>query len=138
HCKRELIHAIWMLLLDDEFIEAYRNGIVVRCYDGVLCCIYPRIFTYSADYPEKILLVTICDNGSSPCPRCCVPRALFGRLGFVSDILSRLSQACNYLQNKIRSARHAIYQCGKAIKSVTIEQILKEHSLVPTLVSSAL
>ncbi|KIM51309.1 hypothetical protein SCLCIDRAFT_143507, partial [Scleroderma citrinum Foug A] len=36
-------------------------------------------------------------------------------------------------QNKIRSARHAIYQCGKAIKSVTVEQILKEHSLVPTL-----
>ena len=53
HCKRELIHRIWILLLDDEFIEAYRNGIVVRCYDGVLRRVYPRIFTYSADYPEK-------------------------------------------------------------------------------------
>ena len=42
-----------MLLLDDEFIEAYRNGMVIRCYDGVLRRIYPRIFTYSADYPEK-------------------------------------------------------------------------------------
>ena len=42
-----------MLLLDDEFIKAYRNGIVVRCYNGVLRQIYPQIFTYSADYPEK-------------------------------------------------------------------------------------
>jgi len=53
HCKRELIHAIWMLLLDDEFIEAYRNGIVIKCYDGVLRRVYPHIFTYSGDYPEK-------------------------------------------------------------------------------------
>ena len=100
---------------------------------------HTRIYTlYELNLLNRILLATIHDNGSSPCPRCCVPRALFGRLGFVSDILSRLSQARNYLQNKIRSARHAIYQCGKAIKSVTIERILKEHSLVPTLVSSAL
>ena len=42
-----------MHLLDDKFIEAYRNGIVIRCHNGVLRRIYPRIFTYSADYPEK-------------------------------------------------------------------------------------
>lgn len=53
HCKRELIHAIWRILLDEDFIEAYRNGIVVRCFDGVVRRVYPWIFTYSADYPEK-------------------------------------------------------------------------------------
>ena len=60
---------------------------------------------------------------------------MFDRLGFVSDSSLRLSYARNYLEHKIRSARHAIYQLGKAIKSVTVERILKEHSLVPTLVS---
>jgi hypothetical protein len=32
---------VWQQLLDDDFLEAYQHGI------------YPRIFTYSADYPEK-------------------------------------------------------------------------------------
>ena len=100
---------------------------------------HTHIYTlYELNLLNRILLTTIHDNRSSPCPQCCIPRVLFGCLGFVLDILSRLSQVHNYLQNKICSARHAIYQCGKAIKSVTIEQILKEHSLVPTLVSLAL
>ena len=41
------------MLLDDDFIEAYKNGIVVKCFDGVMRRVYPRIFTYSANYPEK-------------------------------------------------------------------------------------
>lgn len=53
HCKRELLHQVWRLMLDDEFLDAYQHGIVLRCYDGVVRRIYPRIFTYSADYPEK-------------------------------------------------------------------------------------
>jgi len=53
HCRRELMHAVWKLLLDDEFIHAYKYGMVIRCADGIERRIYPRIFTYSADYPEK-------------------------------------------------------------------------------------
>ena len=53
HCRRELIHAVWKYILDDDFIHAMRYGIIVTCHDGVRCRIYPRIFTYSADYPEK-------------------------------------------------------------------------------------
>ena len=53
HCKQELIQAVWAILLDGDFIEAYKNGIVVECFDGILRRVYPRIFTYSADYPEK-------------------------------------------------------------------------------------
>jgi len=52
HCHRELIHAQWAKLLDDEFLKAYKHGIVVDC-GGELRRFYPRIFTYSADYPEK-------------------------------------------------------------------------------------
>lgn len=53
HCKRELIHAVWRILLDDDFVEAYHDGIIIECFDGVKRCVYPRIFTYAADYPEK-------------------------------------------------------------------------------------
>lgn len=53
HCNRELLHAQWKILLDDEFIEAYTHGIIVMCCDGKLRRFYPRLFTYSADYPEK-------------------------------------------------------------------------------------
>jgi Plavaka transposase len=59
HCRRELMHAVWRLLLDDDFLHAYTYGIVICCADGVERRVYPRIFTYSADYPEKyVILVT--------------------------------------------------------------------------------
>jgi len=53
HCRRELMHEVWRQLLDPEFILAYQHGIVIKCLDGVFRRFYPRIFTYSADYPEK-------------------------------------------------------------------------------------
>lgn len=53
HCKRELMHAQLELLLDDDFLKAYKHGIVIICWDGMARRFYPRIFTYSADYPEK-------------------------------------------------------------------------------------
>ena len=52
-CKRELFTQIWLLLMDDEFMKAYTDGILVLCGDGVTRHFFPRIFTYSADYPEK-------------------------------------------------------------------------------------
>ncbi|KIM62637.1 hypothetical protein SCLCIDRAFT_87742, partial [Scleroderma citrinum Foug A] len=62
----ELIHGVWKILLDDEFLDAYHNGIVVKCYDGKFCRVFPHIFTYSADYPEKY--------GNCPCPQCMIPK----------------------------------------------------------------
>jgi hypothetical protein len=53
HCKRELMHKVWETLLDDDFIEAYDRGLVCRCHDGTSRRFFPRIVTYSADYPEK-------------------------------------------------------------------------------------
>jgi hypothetical protein len=58
HLKRELVQKIWELLLDDEFMEAYEHGIVITCADGVTRRIFPRFFTYSADYPEKCVTMT--------------------------------------------------------------------------------
>lgn len=54
YCRRELLHEAWVVLLSDpEFLEAYEHGIVIKCADGVTRLVFPRIFTYSADYPEK-------------------------------------------------------------------------------------
>ena len=47
------MHNVWRFLLDDEFMHAYQYGMVILCPDGVRRRFYPRIFTYSADYPEK-------------------------------------------------------------------------------------
>lgn len=51
--KRELVQAIWALILNEDFMNAYILGIVVLCSDGILRRLFPRFFTYSADYPEK-------------------------------------------------------------------------------------
>jgi hypothetical protein len=53
HCRRELMHHVWKFLLDEDFIHAYKYGMVVKCADGIERRVYPRFFTYSADYPEK-------------------------------------------------------------------------------------
>ena len=53
HCRRELMHGVWKFLLDTDFIQAYKYGMVVKCADGIERRVYPRFFTYSADYPEK-------------------------------------------------------------------------------------
>jgi hypothetical protein len=54
HCRRELTHEQWRLLLDDDFLYAYEHGIVLEfAGDGKARRFYPRIVTYSADYKEK-------------------------------------------------------------------------------------
>lgn len=53
HCKHELMQAIIALLLDEESMHAYEYGILMEFADGIMHRVFPRIFTYSADYPEK-------------------------------------------------------------------------------------
>ena len=53
HCHCEVLHAQWSILIDEEFLEAYEHSIVIECCDGIRRRFYPRILTYSADYPEK-------------------------------------------------------------------------------------
>ena len=55
-CKRESVHQSWKIMLDDQFLDAYKYGMVVNCADGVRRLLFPRIFTYSADYPEKYVI----------------------------------------------------------------------------------
>lgn len=52
-CKSQLIHEIWLLLLNEEFMDAYRHGVLILCADKILRRLFPRFVTYSADYPEQ-------------------------------------------------------------------------------------
>lgn len=47
------MQSVWRILLDDEFTDAYENGFVMTLPDGMERRVFPRLFTYSADYPEK-------------------------------------------------------------------------------------
>lgn len=47
------MQAVLKTIVDDDFVQAARHGIVIKCSDGQMRRVYPRIFTYSADYPEK-------------------------------------------------------------------------------------
>ena len=52
-----------MLILNGEFAEAYRNGIVIEFPDGISRRVFPRFYCYSADYPEKSADDPICYVG---------------------------------------------------------------------------
>jgi Plavaka transposase len=53
HLKRELMHAVYDLILNSRFVDAYKNGVLITCYDETQRRLFVRVLTYSADYPEK-------------------------------------------------------------------------------------
>ncbi|TFK78527.1 hypothetical protein K466DRAFT_606902 [Polyporus arcularius HHB13444] len=136
HLRRELFHAAWGVILeDDEFLHAYEHGMVLRCSDGVVRRVYPRIFVYSADYPEKVLIATIRDMGRCPCPRCLVTKDRLGAVGSTSDRQARTDSARHdneERQQRVSEARTRIYNDGYVVNSDVVENLLKDDSLVPT------
>ncbi|TRM55172.1 hypothetical protein BD626DRAFT_607153, partial [Schizophyllum amplum] len=97
--------------------------------------VYPRIFTYSADYPEKVLIATIRDLGSCPCPRCTISKAQIRGLGSEDDRKTRresrrVDDALR--REKISDARDIIYDDGYAVNSQAVEDLLFDESWVPT------
>ncbi|KAG2336642.1 hypothetical protein BDR05DRAFT_978733 [Suillus weaverae] len=134
HCQRELFQAQWGVLLDDEFLEAYAHGIVIMCCDGIKHWFYPRIFTYSADYLEKVLIATIRQLGGCPCPRCLIPQNRLHNLGMPHDGQQRttLLRSSEDRDRLVTTARKIIYDKNYAIDSTAVENILKSCSWVPT------
>ena len=87
---------------------------------------------------DRVIIATIRDKGLCPCPRCNLPKTSFNRLGFQPDFMARLTCACSYLRDKVCAAIHAIYKLGNPIKGTVVEKLLKDWSLVPTLVRRSL
>ncbi|KAG1857827.1 hypothetical protein F4604DRAFT_1931350 [Suillus subluteus] len=132
HCQRELFQAQWRILLDAEFLEAYEHGIVLLCCDGIKCRFYPRIFTYSADYPEKVLVVTIRQLGGCPCPRCLIPIARLRNLGMSRDRQqhSTLARSNASRNQPVATARSLVYEQNYGVDSTAVELLLKPESWV--------
>ena len=87
------------------------------------------------DWNARVLLATIRAKEIWLCPRCLIPKSSFHQLRFLSDISARLSHAQTYFLQKVLDARQAIYELGKPLKSLVVERLLKDNSLVPTVVS---
>ncbi|KZP03709.1 hypothetical protein FIBSPDRAFT_672759, partial [Athelia psychrophila] len=135
HCRRELFHEAWKTMMDEEFMQAYFHGIVLDCADGVRRRVFPRFFTYSADYPEKVLISTIRDMGGCPCPRCLIPKHLIPGLGTESDVKWRTESTRKDdapRREKVEAARELIYNRGYVVNSSRVDELLKAESYVPT------
>ncbi|KAI0816876.1 hypothetical protein BC628DRAFT_1334130, partial [Trametes gibbosa] len=132
-CKRELMRQIWLWLMDTEFMDAYEHGMLVTCGDGVVRRLFPRIFSYSADYPEKILLTALKPQSIHPCPRCLVTDAHLCDAGTPEDAERRAEKRIDspHLRRCIARARKLIFKKGRSVKSKSVGELLDAESLNP-------
>ena len=150
------MHEQWKILLDDDFLEAWKHGIVIMCWDGVKRRFYPRIFTYSADYPEKwvawslfcciffshtslnrILIASIRNRGRCPCPRCLIPLNRVHNIGMARDMAQRVTMPRvddSQRRTRVSAAREIIYDKNMQVNCAAVEQLLQDMSWVPTAV----
>ncbi|KAK7465384.1 hypothetical protein VKT23_005362 [Stygiomarasmius scandens] len=132
--KREIMQAVWMLLLDDELLDAYVHGLLLICTDTVLRRLYPRFFSQSADYLERILLVCMKFLAKCPCPRCKITKARIPQLGTKNDFKLRESKRRQDSQThheKIELARKLIFCHGNSVAGTAVANILEDESLTP-------
>ncbi|KAF7322138.1 hypothetical protein MKEN_00737900 [Mycena kentingensis (nom. inval.)] len=133
HLKRELFHAVWELILDDEFVEAFHHGFPEDCWDKIRRRFFPRFSIYSTDYMEKILAATIKFLARRPCPRCLVLKTNIPRTGMESDWNARQSLRRDDIpwRNKVNNARKKIFEGGRAVNGTSVNNVLGENSFVP-------
>jgi hypothetical protein len=135
HLRRELFMACWAILLSDpEFCKAYFCGILILCWDGVWRRVFPRFFTYLADYPERCLIAGIREQGGFPCPCCYIKKHDMFHMGSVADMAAQLRNIRineEWLQANIEEARTMIYKDGLAIANAGVEKLLKPRGLTP-------
>ena len=153
HLKRDLVQKVWELLLNEEFMEAYKHGIVIKCADGVSRRIYSHLFTYSADYPEKcvtrgceifyyfpdfefhrVVLSTIRNLGKCPSPRTHIEKQYIRELGTTADDQrhQHIRLDNDHRQENVELARKFIFEKGLGIKSTGVEGLLESQSYTPT------
>ncbi|KAI0743684.1 hypothetical protein C8Q80DRAFT_1079612, partial [Daedaleopsis nitida] len=139
--KQDLMQHIWLLLLDPDFMHAFRHGMLVTCGDGILRHIFPRIFTYSADYPEKCLVACLKHLANCCCPNCLVEKHQIVEMGTQRDLdrrSQRLRQDDQRTQSWIQTIREWIFIRGTPLDSKTIKKTpVGQMSANPTRVSGA-
>ncbi|KAJ3500007.1 hypothetical protein NMY22_g19406 [Coprinellus aureogranulatus] len=134
HMNRECFHAQWKIILDEDLLKAIVEGIVIVCPDGVARRFFIRIFTYSADYPEKVLIATIKTRSDCPCVRCLVDKRNLDKTGTIEDTLfreahPRVDNMSRYMQ--VVRARDEI-TAGGAVMGKGVTAVLRQSN-TPTI-----
>jgi hypothetical protein len=138
-------------------MHAYEHGIVIVFADGIARRVYPRFFTYGADYPEKyvvllydflsvphiitrVLLASIRFLARCPCPRCLIEKSQIHELGTTRDQQRRKrTRIDSHLrQQKVEMARGWIFEKGYGVRNAAVERVLAPESLVPTRVMNSI
>ncbi|EJD46773.1 hypothetical protein AURDEDRAFT_40235, partial [Auricularia subglabra TFB-10046 SS5] len=134
HCRRELMQAAWAKILSPEFLHAYKYGFVHTCQDGVERRFFPRFFTYTADYPEKVLMATLRDNGDCPCPKCTIKKSEIHEIGSLMDTIARIQRVRQHNGVWTRTVSQVSEWIRKGVCGVTsvlAESKLRLYSWVP-------
>ncbi|KAF5319997.1 hypothetical protein D9611_011026 [Ephemerocybe angulata] len=134
YLNREIFHAQWEVILDEDLLKAIVEGIVIECPDGVTRRFFIRIFTYSADYPEKVLIATIKSKSDCPCVHCLVHKNDLVQMGTKDDMAFRQDHPrvdTAERQQSVLAAREVIRK-GMAVDGSPVEKLLT-HSAVPIL-----
>ncbi|KAJ2971466.1 hypothetical protein NUW54_g12501 [Trametes sanguinea] len=133
-CKKELMQQR-TLLLDDDFVNTYVHGSVVKCADGITRRLFPHILTYSADYPEKCLIACIKYLGRCPCPDCLITKDRIHLIGISQDMRTRQQKQCQdtpWLRMILKQIRGWLFGHGVAPEGKHVEALLGTTSTLPT------
>lgn len=149
YMRKEVMQAVWALLLNPEFIHAYFHGFEWKFWDGIIRLVFLRILAQCADYPERcvysfqtnvqvysckkhsILLMCLKYFSKCPCPRCLIPKELIYKLGTAWE---RKFRAANMrtesadVREAIRIARQWVFG-GAALRNEHVEAKLAPKSL---------
>ncbi len=109
-------------------MHAYEHGVVIKFADGISRRVFPRIFIYSADYPEKVLLATIRYLATCPCPRCFVQKKDIAAMGTKLDAGRRDKNARHDNEERrrvVNLTRSWIYEKGLAVTSKYLDNVLR-------------
>ncbi|THU95728.1 hypothetical protein K435DRAFT_966260 [Dendrothele bispora CBS 962.96] len=132
HLKRELMQAVWNVLLNDpELIEAFVDGLILACLDGITRRFMIRWFTYSSDYPEKCLLICMCFLGEHLCYSCLAKKHMVIQLGLKRDMQRHINLPradSENLRKRVKNARKHIYVKGRAVRSDHVKEALGDGS----------
>ncbi|KAJ3496344.1 hypothetical protein NMY22_g19825 [Coprinellus aureogranulatus] len=116
------------------------NGLVANCPDGKKRRFYPRLFTYSADYPERIIISGILSNGARPCYRCLIKSSDLGALGSPNDTDRHQNTRSEVEQAKLVKGAQSKIKKGRAVGGKVVNAGLKDASLesVTNMISTSL
>ncbi|OWZ25829.1 hypothetical protein C370_07304 [Cryptococcus neoformans A1-35-8] len=118
--KREILQKAWhKQLLEPSFKAACEDGVIMKCGDGVMRRIFPKIIIYSADLQEKSYMSGYTSCGTQ-CPNCMMKKENFANIGKIVDKVERKRfprADSQEMQKAVLKARKRIFEHGRPIQS---------------------